>query len=187
MSTDRMSCFPLIAVAAGMIAILAIEAAPASAQCEQPPHPSCITCHADQAHGDAYGAWHKIHGRAELCVNCHGGNGSATDKNQAHSGMFANPLSDIYTNCHACHPADYREGAAEFAATLQVTPASCATPTPVGISKVAGGPPPGSIVQSRPLTITSSAQPLILVTGGLAMLTLFFLSLGWLERHQLER
>jgi hypothetical protein len=35
--------------------------------------------------------------------------------------MIPNPLEDIYTNCHACHPYDYPQRTALFAAKLGIT------------------------------------------------------------------
>lgn len=172
-----------IAVLAGLLTLLAMAAAPARAQCENPQPPTCVNCHAKQFQGIGYGEWHKVHGVKQWCVNCHGGNGSAADKDQAHFGLVSNPLSDIYTSCHQCHP-DYQAVAAQYAATLQITPSSCATPTPAAVSNISGGPPPGRIVMPADLLSTSPApNPFILISTGLALLAFFFVSLVWLDRH----
>jgi hypothetical protein len=172
-----------IAVLAGLLALLAMAAAPARAQCENPQPISCVNCHAEQFQGIGFGGWHKIHGAKQWCVNCHGGNGSATNKDQAHEGLVSNPLSDIYTSCHQCH-LDYQEVAAQYAATLQITPSSRATPTPAVVSNISGGPPPGKIVMPTDMMSSSPvAQPFILISGGLALLAFFFIGLAWLDRH----
>lgn len=111
--------------------ILGLNPSPVSAQCGvNPPRSSCITCHEIQAPVYENGEWHGVHGRKDCCTNCHGGNCSAEEKEQAHVGMIPNPLEDIYTNCHACHPDDYPQRAAIFAAELGITPSSSKTPTP---------------------------------------------------------
>jgi hypothetical protein len=114
--------------------ILSIWPTSVSAQCGvNPPDPSCVTCHEIQEPVYGKGEWHSIHARKDCCTNCHGGNCSAAEKERAHEGMVPNPLSDIYTNCHACHPDDYPERAARFAAELGITPSSRETPTPVPV------------------------------------------------------
>ena len=186
MSPKALSFIPFIAVLAGLFILLAVAAAPARAQCENPQPPSCVNCHAEQQHGIGYGEWHEVHGVKEWCVNCHGGNGLATEKDLAHKGLVGNPLSDIYTDCHQCHP-DYQKVAAQYAATLQITPSSCATPTSAVLGNISGGPPPGRVVVPTSLISTSSEpQPFILIGGGLTLLAFFFLGLGWLERHQVQ-
>lgn len=111
--------------------ILGIHPSPVSAQCGvNPPHSSCLTCHETQAPVYENGEWHGVHARKDCCTNCHGGNCSAKEKDQAHVDMIPNPLEDIYTNCHACHPDDYPQRAAIFAAKLGITPSSRETPIP---------------------------------------------------------
>jgi hypothetical protein len=85
------------------------------------------------------GDWNSIHLGQDMCVNCHGGNGSTMDKFLAHESLVAQPLSDIYTNCHSCHPATYIERSDQIAALLDVTPDSCATPTSVSIDNKSSG------------------------------------------------
>ena len=99
------------------------QSSSAFAQCGSPQPSSCITCHAEKDPVIDRGEWHSAHASKDLCINCHGGNGSATDENLAHKDMLAQPLSDIYTNCHSCHP-DYVERAVPYAATLRITPST---------------------------------------------------------------
>jgi hypothetical protein len=169
-----------IAALAGIFILLAMWTVPVHAQCgDNPPVSACVTCHEKQAPVYENGAWHTIHGRKECCVNCHGGNCSAAEKEQAHEGMVSNPLSDIYLSCHQCHPDDYPERAARFAATLQITPASSATSTPVPIIPVTGGSAPGGSG-----IVTAPSVPFVTIIAGLAMLAGFILALGWLEKHR---
>jgi hypothetical protein len=158
---------------------------PVMAQCENPPKSSCISCHGRVDHLAGMGEWNGVHVSQDMCTSCHGGNGSTMDKDLAHEGIVAQPLSDIYTDCHSCHPTNYVARSAQFAATLHVTPGSCATPTPVALINNSGGLPPGSIImpsdQAKGHSLWGS---FLMATGGLATLAFFLLGLWWLERHQ---
>ncbi len=170
----------------GIIVLLVIGTAPVHAQCENPPQSSCFTCHAQEDPVNEKGEWHIIHASKDICINCHGGNGTAIDKDLAHEGLMAHPLEDIYTDCHSCHP-DYDARAARFAPTLGVTPGSCATPTPIPVSNIPGEPPSGSINMPTDLIgITPSLQPFLIIGAWLSILTLFLFGLGWLERHHVK-
>ncbi len=157
-----------------------------SAQCGNPQPSSCITCHTKEYPVTDKGAWHSIHASKDICVNCHGGNVSTMDKNLAHESMLSQPLSDIYTDCHHCHP-DYIERAVPFAATLQITPSGCATPTPVAVSNVSSGLPPNGIVMpSGSVSTFSPFQSSLLILGGLALMVFFCISACWLGEHRVK-
>jgi hypothetical protein len=160
---------------------------PASAQCGGPGESasSCKTCHEEQDPVDSNGEWHIIHAEKDICINCHGGNGTTMDKTLAHQEMTVHPLSDIYTDCHSCHPYDYAVRAQIFAPTLGVTPGSCATPTAVARGSSAEEPPAGNLVIPSNLESRSiqSEPPLLIVGSGLFMLLLFCLCLRWLSIH----
>jgi hypothetical protein len=122
-------CLGLICISAGLI-LWAASPRNVQAQCgDYPPDSSCITCHEKDYPVFDQGEWHILHGRKDCCAQCHGGNCSTREKNLAHVGMVANPLEDIYTNCHHCHPDDYQARAEKFALALGVTPGSRPTPT----------------------------------------------------------
>jgi hypothetical protein len=168
---------------AGMVVLLVVGTTSVSAQCENPPPSSCTTCHAQEDPVNEKGEWHIIHASKDICINCHGGNGSASEKDLAHEGLMAHPLDDIYTDCHGCHP-DYDERASRFAPALGITPGSCATPTPVTANHMSGEPPSGNIyLPGEVMSTTSSPQMFLVISAGLTVLALFFFGLGWLERH----
>jgi len=99
------------------------------AQCgDTPADSSCKTCHDQNAPVYGNGEWHDIHASKDCCWNCHGGNTQAQYKDLAHEGMILNPLQDIYTDCHACHPDDYQSLAERFGAVLGVSPSSNVPP-----------------------------------------------------------
>jgi hypothetical protein len=158
-----------------------------SADCSVPPKSSCISCHAPDGHVTAMGEWNKVHLNQDMCTSCHGGNASAKDKSLAHAGMVAQPLSDIYTDCHSCHPADYQARSNQLAATLNVTPESCATPTAVAVYAGSGGSHPGSASMSINSTAgVSTWKTFLLITGMLASLAIFLLGVSWLNNHRIK-
>ena len=153
-----------------------------AAQCgsNPPPESTCVTCHIEEAPVYENGEWHGVHARKDCCANCHGGNCRASDKDLSHQDMNANPLSDIYTNCHSCHPDDYLARAQVFAAELDLQPYSAATPTPVAMGKS----------MSRPIVILPSPEQSVtvdtsypMVIGGLTVITLGLLGIITLIIH----
>ena len=174
----------ILLIAMAVLGILATS--PVRAQCGEPQPSSCTTCHAQEDPVNGKGEWHIIHASKDICINCHGGNGTSMNKDLAHESLTANPLSDIYTDCHGCHP-DYDARAQIFASTLGVTPGSCKTPTPFPVSNTSGEPPSGSIsIPTNPVSTTSSSQPFWVIGAMVSILTLFLFGLGWLERHQVK-
>ena len=163
----------------------AVSTSRVSADCSVPPKSSCISCHAPDGHVTAMGEWNNVHLNQDMCTNCHGGNGSTMDKSLAHAGMVAEPLSDIYTDCHSCHPTDYQARSNQFAATLHVTPESCATPTAVAVYAGSSGSNTGSNALNG--TGNASAWKSVLsITGMLACLGIFILGLSWLNNHRIK-
>ncbi|PWB49559.1 MAG: hypothetical protein C3F13_19385 [Anaerolineales bacterium] len=96
------------------------------------------------------------------------------DKDLAHQGIVANPVSDIYTNCHSCHPDDYQTRADIFANKLDIIPGSIATPTPAPSGKVLAAP---LVILPSPVSTTSFALPLPLILGGSSIIILFILGI----------
>ena len=186
MSSKLLFRWLFVAALMGTIAFLVVGTVPVRAQCGNPQPSSCTTCHAQADPVADKGEWHTSHASKDICVNCHGGNGSSLDKNLAHQGMLAQPLSDIYTDCHSCHP-DYVERAVPYAATLQVTPSSCATPTPFAVSSGSNRlPPSGIVLPPTQVSAVPPAQLFLLLLAGLTVLALFCLGLCWLDRHHVQ-
>ena len=174
-------------VGISVIAILAFvmsTAIPAQAQCGTPPTSSCATCHAEQDPVNENGEWHIIHADQDICINCHGGNATAEDKDLAHENLAAHPLDDIYTDCHGCHP-DYDERAAQFAPVLGVTPSSCATPTPIPANTTSGESPSNGIhVPADTANTSEPLQPLLVFGATFIVLFIFSFGLGWFSGHR---
>jgi hypothetical protein len=159
-----------------------LTASPVSAQCgsNPPPDSSCYSCHVQENPVAGLGDWHGVHARKDCCAKCHGGNCSTMDEDQAHLGVVANPLSDIYTNCHSCHPEDYLAKAEVFAAELDITPGSIATPTPVPVGKVVVAP---LVTLPSPIAMNTSNLPPLLVLGGSLVVILFVVGIIILTTH----
>jgi hypothetical protein len=170
-----------------ILLLLWVGTTPVRAQCGVPQPSSCTTCHAQEDPVSGKGEWHIIHASKDICINCHGGNGTTRNKDLAHESLTANPLNDIYTDCHSCHP-DYDMRAHIFASTLGVTPGSCATPTPVPVSNTSSQPPSGGInIPNNMVSITSSPQPFLVIGAMLSILAFFVFALVLMERHHEQR
>ncbi len=179
----RRSPVPYLVIALLVAGIIgwATSPAPAFAQCGEPPKSSCTTCHEKEDPVATKGEWHQIHAAKDVCTSCHGGNATAADKAGAHLTLVAQPLSDIYTDCHSCHPDDYVTRADRFGAQLSVTPGSCATPTAAPTSAAAAA----LVVDSSPAAPHAQAAdpwPMALTAAGI--IALFVIGLLALARHQ---
>jgi hypothetical protein len=157
-----------------------LTASPVSAQCgsNPPPDSSCYSCHVQENPVAGLGDWHGVHARKDCCAKCHGGNCSTMDEDQAHLGVVANPLSDIYTNCHSCHPDDYLAKAEIFAADLNIAPESIPTPTLVPSGKVSADP-----LVILPSPVNSNALPLAFIFAGSAFTILLVLGIAVLAGY----
>jgi hypothetical protein len=174
----------IVAFVAGIL-LLTVVALPVRAQCGEPQDLYCVNCHPEQAQFKATDEWHSSHYAIAACTACHGGNATAAEKDPAHEGLIANPLSDVYTGCHQCHPKDYQTVASGYAVKLDITPGSCATPTAVPVGNLPGGFSGGNLVlPSTAHATTAAAQSIGWIAASLAVLVLFFGGLGWLEKHR---
>ncbi len=137
MSSQRSWLLMLTGITVLTLAVLTLFfPSSAVAQCGTPAKSTCLTCHAQQDPMADKGEWHVVHASKDICINCHGGNGTSMDATAAHQGMTAHPLSDAYTDCHSCPPDDYTVRAQRFASTLGETVGSCVTPTPAPVEAV---------------------------------------------------
>jgi hypothetical protein len=133
------------------------------------------------------GEWNTIHLNQDMCTSCHGGNASAKDKSLAHAGMVSQPLSDIYTDCHSCHPADYQARSNQLAATLNVTPESCTTPTINAVYAGSGGSHSGSTsIYINNIAGVFAWKSILLITVLLASLAIFLFGVSWLNNHRVK-
>ena len=144
-----------------------------------PPDSTCYTCHLEEtAHDESL--WHGIHAMKDCCTRCHGGNCTSMDTEIAHQGLVAGPLSDIYTNCHSCHPDDYQPRAQIFAAELGITPSSSPTSTPVSASEMTVKP---LVILATPTPLTHSTSLIPMLLGGFTFIVVLSLGLHVLITH----
>jgi len=174
-------CLGILCLGFGVL-FWALTPSPVEAQCgsNPPPDSSCYTCHIEESPVAGNGEWHGIHAPKDCCARCHGGNCMSMDKELAHQDIILNPLSDIYTNCHSCHPDNYQELAAIFAAELDITPASISTPTPVPAGKVNAEK---LVILPTPTAATPSVVALPLEVGGMALIIIFMFGLVLFINH----
>jgi hypothetical protein len=99
--------------------------------------------------------------------------------------MVSNPLEDIYTNCHACHPYDYPQRAALFAAELGITPSSRKTPTPVP-SLTGKSQQPELALPDDFTSVPASKPPIGLINFGLLIVAILLFWLGWREQKHMS-
>lgn len=116
-----------LALAGLVLAALALGALPAAAQRAMPApvKNACVDCHSspnflvqNKKLYDYYKAWQlSVHKQENVtCVDCHGGNPQASDKESAHGGNLmsasnpASPISyqNVPTTCARCHAEEYR-------------------------------------------------------------------------------
>jgi hypothetical protein len=115
---------PILLASTGVLllagALLVLTPSPADAQCGSQAS-SCKNCHEVQAQDpvNSEGDWHVSHAFGDFCEFCHAGNVQAPEADLAHQGMVA-PLADPAASCSACHPADARDLAVVYGATLGI-------------------------------------------------------------------
>jgi hypothetical protein len=178
----------IIVAFVSVILLLTVVALPVRAECGEPQDLYCIKCHAEQAQFKATDEWHSSHYSIAICTNCHGGNATTAEKDLAHESLVANPLSDVYTSCHRCHPTDYLTVVSGYAVKLDITPGSCATPTAIPLGTLPGGFTGGNLIlPSTGHATTMAAQSIGWLAGCLTVLAIFFGGLRWLEKHQLSQ
>ncbi len=93
------------------------------AQCGASPS-QCHACHVVRGDGpscDAKEPWHRDHGFAGLCAECHGGDREAVDIGMAHAAMKW-PLVNEGARCEACHQGKGTAMAAAYAAFRKANP-----------------------------------------------------------------
>jgi hypothetical protein len=146
------------------IVVHAVEPAPT------PDQGNCISCHEALYFLHDTGNWYCLKESPMSCVDCHGGDPSATAKEQAHLDRAAHPvLNEDRSKCQECHPEECAERVKLFDQTAgisQVLVAAPYTPTysieedaavSVGVSRQ--GQQPGSVL------IFWEIIPLVLLAG----------------------
>ena len=113
-----------------LMGTLFIGIAPAWAQTPSPEKDeSCMACHENLYVLHDTGKWYCMCGTKARCTYCHHGVLGALDEETAHQGMIANPVRDNAAVCQNCHPDDYTEHVAMFAAHGGLSPTPISLPT----------------------------------------------------------
>jgi hypothetical protein len=97
---------------------------PALAEQDTPETPSnCIVCHENLYYLHDTGKYFCVNEASQRCVDCHGGDPTATDKESAHFDRSAHPVvnGDI-SKCQECHPSDCEEFVHKFEQVAGINP-----------------------------------------------------------------
>lgn len=128
----KYSVIPLIS-ALGALLLFAILSKPtivfANETVPTPNHGSCINCHEDLYFLHDTGNWYCLRESPMSCVECHGGDPSATTQEQAHIDRAAHPvLNDDISKCQECHPQECAERMQIFDQTAGISDVLVAMP-----------------------------------------------------------
>ncbi len=182
MSANSISRFTL-SLATSLLLIVTLSfwyPAPVSAECGTGQQiSSCINCHQLQTPSLGQSQWHTLHAGKNTCVDCHAGNQTVFTKEQAHLGIFANPLTNVYTNCHACHPSDYQKRGNSFAEILHFSAAGLSAPNQNQL--VSNNSVDNEIITKTEDSRKPSAAidlPIVLILSGGAAVAMVFLFLA---------
>ena len=124
---------------------------------------SCKNCHEVQGKKPVNNdgkPWHQSHAFGDFCYICHGGNSTATDETQAHTGMVS-PLSDIKASCGQCHAKDLTQRAQVYATILGV---SLNTTSSSGSSTASGSSTQPTPTPAQAAPVAASASSAIVTT-----------------------
>ena len=157
----------------------AVEPAPTPAQ------GNCINCHIDLYFLHDTGNWYCLKESPMSCVDCHGGNPSATAQEQAHLDRAAHPiLNDDISKCQECHPEECAEHVKLFDQTAGISQVLVAAPYT----------PADSIEESAPVGVGLTQQeqqpsrlPIFWEMIPLALLAALALTIYFIRRHILMK
>jgi hypothetical protein len=92
-------------------------------------HGTCIKCHEDLYFLHDTGNWFCIRESPMRCVDCHGGDPFAINKEEAHTNRKAHPIinGDI-SKCQECHPAECNERLVKFETVAGISDVRVALP-----------------------------------------------------------
>lgn len=158
---------------------------PVNAQCGTAS--SCNTCHQVQNHlpVNTKGDWHINHANYDLCADCHKGNAASTDQTTAHTGVTAN-LADMGQSCQNCHPDDYINFYAKYAAKLGIsTVPQIAAQNPLeGVSSALCATPAGVNPSGNPAKPGSGDTLLVIILAVLILAGAAFIILNETRRRK---
>lgn len=123
---------------------------------------SCKTCHEIKGEDPVSqkGEWHTQHAFGDFCQACHLGSATENDREKAHLGMAANPLTQADQSCASCHPDDTAVRAAKYGGTVTGSPGSSGANSTAGKtndSETPGGE--GVTVSAAAMQIPAGGNP----------------------------
>lgn len=167
-------------LAVGLIAVLAVTAAPGSAQTDGPTtlngESSCLTCHENLYYLYDTGKWFCLNQSDMHCVYCHGGDDTALDQTAAHQHRTAHPIiGDNTATCQTCHVDSCAEHVQLFDRVAGISDDIRVASPFKPVSTVAEAPP-AVVTESAPSSLPWLLAGLALVAAGVGGL--------WLARRR---
>lgn len=128
----------LLAAICGMalLGLSLVMTTPAYAQTPAPgvDNGNCITCHEDLYFNHDTGNWYCIREASMRCVDCHGGDPTATTQEGAHYDRSAHPIiNEDISRCQECHtdPDECCECVSKFEQVAGIKEVRLVSPVPV--------------------------------------------------------
>lgn len=124
---------------------------------------SCKTCHEIKGEDPVSkkGDWHSQHAFADFCQACHLGVATENEKEKAHAGIIAAPLTQPEQSCVSCHPSDVAARVAQYGGTVSGgtggSPASSSDSGSVGSDGSGSGNGPANPGDTGSLTPSPAA------------------------------
>lgn len=130
---------------------------------------NCVTCHENLYYLHDTGNWFCLHESPMRCVDCHGGDPTATTQESAHYDRSAHPvINEDISKCQECHvdPEDCCDCVSKFDRVAGIKEVKVVSPLPVsGASDLT----PGLPVTDRPERVNwlllLEILPLVVIVG----------------------
>ena len=115
-----------------LLALLATTSASAQEPIPDVDNGSCITCHENLYFLHDTGNWFCLHESPMACVDCHGGDPTATTKETAHYDRSAHPIvNEDISVCRNCHVEGSLDCVAEYDRLAGLKEVKIVSPVPV--------------------------------------------------------
>ena len=155
----------------GVLIMLIALSVPTNAYADDPTldNGKCITCHEDLYFLHDTGKWFCLKEAPMACVDCHGGDPTASNKEIAHTNLASHPvINGDVSKCQECHPEQSDERVALFEKTAGISKVLVAVPyTPAYSSEFAETIPVTSQQVEEPHAWLSAMEiiPVLLISS----------------------
>lgn len=168
----KFSCIGFPAILVGTAVMLMLLSTPATASADGPaPTPNngnCVVCHEDLYFLHDTGNWFCLKESPMTCTGCHGGDPTATTKEEAHNHRAAHPVvNEDISKCQECHPNECYDRIEYFKQTAGISEVLVAAPyTPsYSTEEMEAAPLAGSQQEPGNMLMVREIIPPALVAG----------------------